>query len=1142
MQFGDDERAAAIQVGAVLLFGILIISMAMYQATVVPDQNKGVEFNHNQRVQGQMQDLRNTVVSVPSGGGGGSVTVDLGTTYPSRSLFVNPGPPYGSLRTVGTNEERVNVTIENANATNEEVRDFWDGSARAFETGAIAYSPNYHEYENPPETVYEHSLLYNQFRNANLTITDQSLVNGDEITLVALDGNLSENGMSAASVTAHPVSASTNTVTVRNESVPINVTVATRLDRSTWEDALADQRVSEGGHVEGIHYESSPVEGYSLLTIQLEPNVRYDLRTAKVGVGSGTSGETGELYLADVDGGGTVQTGGTQEITVEVRDRYNNPVGNETVNFSADRGSVDESSVTTDGDGRATVTYTAPDSEGEDTVTADISASLDDSKRVSFEMTVESSGGGGDGGTYDLAWNKTQIESDNAGSVDCDSSGCTVDSDASGVLLTVGTSPAVTGATVDYALDDPDGIATINASEGETDDGGESAITFDSSDTGGVDIHANSAGGGDVLSLDVITDGPYFDVTVQSTNSPVVQGEDLETTVEVENAGGSYDEQTIELDFDADGTVDASERLGLNSGESTQTTLVHNTYDEQPGDYTVRVSSENDTASTTVTVEPSTGKVEGTVTDTDDNPIEGANVTVDGSSVEATTDSSGYYLLEGVESGEQHITADADGFSSQTKTVDVPPQGDPTTEDYTLSGNTGALEGFVTDSDTGDAVEDATITVDSTGQTATTNASGGYRITDVPDGSQDVTTDADGYLATTDSVSVTADATTRHDVVLQPRVVNGTVTDAGTGDPISGATVYLDDGSTNESATTDADGNYAFTTVEPADYTVTANADGYDAESTTVSVAESDATVTQDFRLQAQPGSLSGQVTYSETGDPIAGATVTIEETGQETTTDTNGEYKFDTVDRGTYNVTADHPDYVAKTREVTISPGEDAIKNFALPDTEGSIFGVVRDSNSGNALENADVTVYEAGTTNVVTSTTTDANGEYDVVVQGGAEYDVVANGSEIGYNTKETTNVAVAENEDVRVDFDLEPVTLFGASNDWTNNDDLYTEFTVSNTDDPDHNFVVDIDYTGNRYDAKQVTIDGDTYTLTANAADAVTSGQERDLLDAGNYENVDQATLNGYRNNIDENSAITNEVESGSASLDVRTGPKN
>ena len=105
MQFGDDERAAAIQVGAVLLFGILIISMAMYQATVVPDQNEGVEFNHNQEVQGQMQDLRNTVVSVPGGGGGGSVTVELGTRYPSRSLLVNPGPAYGSLRTVGTNDE-----------------------------------------------------------------------------------------------------------------------------------------------------------------------------------------------------------------------------------------------------------------------------------------------------------------------------------------------------------------------------------------------------------------------------------------------------------------------------------------------------------------------------------------------------------------------------------------------------------------------------------------------------------------------------------------------------------------------------------------------------------------------------------------------------------------------------------------------------------------------------------------------------------------------------------------------------------------------------------------------------------------------------------------------------------------------------
>ena len=42
MLSGFDERGQAIQIGAVLLFGLLIISFASYQAFVVPNQNKQI--------------------------------------------------------------------------------------------------------------------------------------------------------------------------------------------------------------------------------------------------------------------------------------------------------------------------------------------------------------------------------------------------------------------------------------------------------------------------------------------------------------------------------------------------------------------------------------------------------------------------------------------------------------------------------------------------------------------------------------------------------------------------------------------------------------------------------------------------------------------------------------------------------------------------------------------------------------------------------------------------------------------------------------------------------------------------------------------------------------------------------------------
>ncbi|MFC7028748.1 hypothetical protein ACFQH8_17685 [Halomicroarcula sp. GCM10025710] len=77
MSLVGDERGQAIQIGAVLLFGVLIISFSTYQAFVVPDQNRGIEFSHNQEVQSQMQDLRNAVVSVGGIRGSQAVSVQL---------------------------------------------------------------------------------------------------------------------------------------------------------------------------------------------------------------------------------------------------------------------------------------------------------------------------------------------------------------------------------------------------------------------------------------------------------------------------------------------------------------------------------------------------------------------------------------------------------------------------------------------------------------------------------------------------------------------------------------------------------------------------------------------------------------------------------------------------------------------------------------------------------------------------------------------------------------------------------------------------------------------------------------------------------------------------------------------------------
>ena len=54
-----------------------------------------------------------------------------------------------------------------------------------------------------------------------------------------------------------------------------------------------------------------------------------------------------------------------------------------------------------------------------------------------------------------------------------------------------------------------------------------------------------------------------------------------------------------------------------------------------------------------------------------------------------------------------------------------------------------------------------------------------------------------------------------------------------------------------------------------------------------------------------EPASIEGQVLLRETGEPVAGATVILLETGALTITDRQGEFKFEGVQPGRYHLHA---------------------------------------------------------------------------------------------------------------------------------------------------------------------------------------------------------------------------------------------
>jgi ABC-type Fe3+ transport system substrate-binding protein len=147
--------------------------------------------------------------------------------------------------------------------------------------------------------------------------------------------------------------------------------------------------------------------------------------------------------------------------------------------------------------------------------------------------------------------------------------------------------------------------------------------------------------------------------------------------------------------------------------------------------------------------------------------------------------------------------------------------------------------------------------------------------------------------------------------------------------PVSGVTVTVDGVVYESPFTTDLEeGGYSVVvpdelTVEGVDYTFTGWADGGTNPEKTVSLsADTVLEAIYEAVVVDEPDdepptqvTISGQITDSDSGDPIVGATVSID--GETMTTGTDGSYEV-TVDKGTYTVTVSNDGYEDETGLVT--------------------------------------------------------------------------------------------------------------------------------------------------------------------------------------------------------------------------------
>ncbi len=450
--------------------------------------------------------------------------------------------------------------------------------------------------------------------------------------------------------------------------------------------------------------------------------------------------------------------------------------------------------------------------------------------------------------------------------------------------------------------------------------------------------------------------------------------------------------------------------------------------------------------------------VTGTVTSAEnDEPIGGVSVEVlradNGNTLaSATTDTTGSYeatfTIEEPSAPDQiRLELSAEGFVDKEVSTGFQPS---VTEDVTLEAMSveATASGTVTDTDTGDPIEGASVTgtrPDGGEQLfeATTSSDGTYDVTfEVADEPNEIAiqADAQGFEAadTTVSFSEQISADLGLQVATTQAIASGTVTNEDTGDPIEGASITgtrPDGGEQLFQATTSSDGTYeaSFEVAdEPSEIEISANADGFEMASQTVTFS-GDISASFELPSATTQSTASGQVTREDNGDPIGGASVTGTRAGSgeklfETTTASDGTYE------ATFGVT-DEPSEVTiqadaenfESGEQTVNFGEQITADFSLqPATiEATASGTVSRSNSGDPIEGATVTGTRAGSGEQLFEATTSSDGSYQ------ASYSVKATNepSDIALSANATNfksaDKTVSFSEEITGDLQLEPKT---------------------------------------------------------------------------------------------------------------------
>lgn len=318
----------SVVIGSVLMFGILIVAFSIYQASVIPQQNAEVEYQHYTEFRSDMIAFDTTVDQTKSLNTA-STTMTVSKSYPTRLIAVNP-PPFRTRISIGDNNP---TTISNfsVDSSGNEV-DYWNQQGQlSIPNSTVTATPNYNLYQNSNPLLYENQVTYIETEDLEpVLLSSESPVDNQTIDLQGYTGELSPVSSAQQQITVKQVSGSRDVLYISGDGSgdPIQIQMNTQIPEITWRKILD---VSNNPNIESVDYDQSS----DTLTIELDPSQTYIVEAYLSATNPSDSIESASqpTYIQTVSSD-TVASG--ENIPLSVHDQLGNTVSGAVVTVSDD--------------------------------------------------------------------------------------------------------------------------------------------------------------------------------------------------------------------------------------------------------------------------------------------------------------------------------------------------------------------------------------------------------------------------------------------------------------------------------------------------------------------------------------------------------------------------------------------------------------------------------------------------------------------------------------------------------------------------------------------------------------------------------------------------------------------------------------